>query len=344
MPAEALWRQYERASASRLASSPCSIAAHSAIMRDLSDQLTAIGEDDSPVLIVGESGVAKGCFAERVHRASRRRDTRLARLPAVSVTRSTFEALFGAPDAIGTLTSMHAAAALEASRGGALFFEEVGALPADMQEALMQLLTVGELDRRGSAASIVIDARIMASSSIDLVEAVNEGRFREDLYYRLSATSISVPPVRARGEADIIHLLDHVTRTLGLELHGSPSRLSPVALQRLVQYPWPGNIREMKNALERAMLSARGHDEIALPHLPPEVRDPMGFDGEYVPHTLAELERLHIERTLRRHRQNRTHAANELGISRATLIKKVREYGLAGGTDRVRNAEKERVQ
>ena len=324
------WKEYLREAESPRTASPCAVTPHSAIMREVTEQITTLGRREDTVLVLGESGLAKGCHAEAIHAASARKSKRFASVWCVGLERDDFEAVFGDQRvAVSSALGSHRGSILEAVRGGSLFFNEVGALSAEMQDALFRIVSTGSLEREGGESAIKIDSRIIASSSLDIVEAVNEGRFREDLYYRLSTAPISIPPVRARSDLDVIQLLDHLTRALALELHGSPSRLTSQALDRLLRYPWPGNIREMRNALERAMIAARGHEAIEIGHLPPEVRDPLGFDGEYVPRTLSELERLHIERTLRRHRQNRTHAANELGISRATLIKKVREYGLA---------------
>ena len=329
MSADPAWRTYLRAADAPLAPSPCAVVPHSTIMMELVDQVAELGAGDHAVLILGEPGLAKGCHAEAIHAASTRRNRRFASVTCVDLRREDFERIVsGSEDQPVSRTLADDPGITEAIRGGSLFFNEVGALNAGMQDVLHQMLAERAVPRR-DGGSMQVDARIIASSSVDLVEAVNAGAFREDLYYRLSAAPMSVPPVRVRGDDDVSQLLDQITRSLAREMHGSPSRLSAPALQRLVRYPWPGNIREMRNVMERALIAARGADSIGLAHLPPEVRDPLGFDGEYVPRSLAELERLHIERTLRRHRQNRTHAAAELGISRATLIKKIREFGLS---------------
>ena len=313
-------------------------------MMELVDQIAQLGAGNSTVLILGEPGLAKGCHAEALHAASARRHKRFASITCVDLERADFERTVAAGSRSAGRPVSHDAGIAEAARGGSLFFNEIGALNAGMQEVLHEMLTTNAVPRR-EGGFIEVDARVIASSSVDLVEAVNQGTFREDLYYRLSAAPVSVPPVRVRGDDDVSQLLDQITRMLARELHGSPSRLSSQALQRLLRYPWPGNIREMRNVMERALVAARGAESIALSHLPAEVRDPMGFDGEYVPRSLAELERLHIERTLRRHRQNRTHAAAELGISRATLIKKIREFGLASkGVSRRPDTDDARAQ
>lgn len=330
MSAEALWGEYETSATQPLAASPCALRSRSVIMRELSEQIAHLGaRDELPALILGEAGVGKGCYAAAVHAQSPRAQSPLVTVSCLGVGGAELEqALIGPPPGDGDATGS-AGAQVSGADGGTLFLSEIGALPAELQGTVQRLLESGRFRTPDSGDEIRVDVRVIASSSLDLVDEVNEGRFREDLYYRFSAMPVAVPPIRARDDEEVIELLDHVARTLAFELPGSPSRFTPQSLHRLVRYPWPGNLREMRNVLERAMVAARGSQAIELLHLPPEVRDPVGFDGEYVPRTLAELERLHIERTLRRHRQNRTHAAIELGISRATLIKKIKEYGLA---------------
>lgn len=327
MIAEPLMSLYETIAERALAPFPCALPARSPMMRELAEQIAqAARRTDLPALIVGELGVGKGCYAESVHLQSARAPSPFAAVSCVGLNSAELvQVVIGPPsdDADATGSGGRLITGLD---GGTLFLSEVGALPAEMQGMLVALLESGRV--RTAGGELRVNVRIVASSSLDLVDEVNEGRFREDLYYRFSAMPITVPPVRVRAEEEVIALLDHVARTLAFELAGSPSRFTAQSLKVLVRYPWPGNQREMRNVLERAMIAARGAPAVDLGHLPQEVRDPVGFDGEYVPRTLADLEQLHIERTLRRHRQNRTHAAIELGISRATLIKKIKEYGL----------------
>ena len=141
---------------------------------------------------------------------------------------------------------------------------------------------------------------------------------------------ITLPPLRERAREDIVELVAHLLSELAATLPGAPTLLSDDALDALLRYSWPGNIRELRNVLERAMLTARGQEIIEGSHLPREVWSASGADvAHHEPRSLADVERAHIHRTLRAHGQNRTHAARELGISRATLIKKIREYELA---------------
>jgi transcriptional regulator with PAS, ATPase and Fis domain len=159
---------------------------------------------------------------------------------------------------------------------------------------------------------------------------VNEGRFREDLYYRLSVMPLHLPPLRARSREDLVELIGRIVDDLRPHLPAAPRAISDAALDRLLRHAWPGNIRELRNVLERAMIVGRGEERIDVRHLPTEVRDlSMPNTDHHVPKTLEEVERMYIERSLEAHDGNRTHAARELGISRATLIKKVKQYGLS---------------
>jgi transcriptional regulator with PAS, ATPase and Fis domain len=158
---------------------------------------------------------------------------------------------------------------------------------------------------------------------------VTEGRFREDLYYRLGVMPLHLPPLRARSREDARDTVRALVAELRRGVPDAPREIHPDALELIGSYPWPGNVRELRNVLERALLLARGAPAVLPQHLPAELRG--AGDELPLPHvsrTLAEVERAHIDRTLRAHAANRTRAARELGISRATLIKKIREYEL----------------
>lgn len=171
---------------------------------------------------------------------------------------------------------------------------------------------------------------MIAASSEDLSSAVAAGRFRDDLYYRLAVMPIQLPPLRQRVREDLLELIASVQDTLQPSLPGAPTVLSDGALDAILRYSWPGNIRELRNVMERAMPTARGQPAVDVVHLPREVQQASGAEvAHHEPRSLNEVERAHIDRTLRAHGHNRTHAAKELGISRATSIKKIREYDLA---------------
>jgi transcriptional regulator with PAS, ATPase and Fis domain len=174
-----------------------------------------------------------------------------------------------------------------------------------------------------------VDVRLIAATVRDLATEVTEGRFREDLYYRLGVMPLHLPPLRARSPEDLRETVAALVTELRQGLHNAPYGVTDEALEVIGHYPWPGNVRELRNVLERALLLARGEELVHVTHLAAEVRG-IGDDASlpHVSRSLAEVEKAHIERTLRAHGENRTRAARELGISRATLIKKIREYEL----------------
>jgi transcriptional regulator with PAS, ATPase and Fis domain len=221
---------------------------------------------------------------------------------------------------------------IEVADGGTLFLDEVGDLDAQLQPKLIRVLDGRSFRRVDGNAEITANVRVLASTSRDLAADVNEQRFREDLYYRLNVMPVVLPPLRARTGDDVAELIANLLGSLSPMVPGAPQRMTDATLEHLLRYPWPGNIRELRNVLERALLFARGRATVDVEHLPAEVRAATGAQVEHhAPRSLVDVERAHIDRTLRAHNQNRTHAARALGISRATLIKKIREYQLTGG-------------
>jgi two-component system response regulator HydG len=183
--------------------------------------------------------------------------------------------------------------------------------------------------RLGGTRELTVDVRLIAATNKNLQTEVESGRFREDLYYRLSVMPLTLPAVRDRSREDRLALITRLMNDLRTELPEAPATLSGEALERLLTYPWPGNVREMRNVLERAMILGRGQPAISVEHLPGEFRARPGVgDRRHTPLSLDDLERQHIERTLKHHGGNRTRAAHELGISRATLINKIKRYSI----------------
>ncbi len=300
----------------------------SAAMRELADQIDLLASaDKTTALILGEGGSGKGRVAELIHRQSSRKAGPYVEVNCAALTASSLDMeLFGSE---GGTTSDAKAGLFEVADGGTLFLDEIGDLHSALQPKLLRVLEGKSFRRLGGTREVTSDVRLIAATSKDLVNEVTAGEFREDLYYRLSVMPVNLPPLRARSREDLVDLIGHVFGELQCALPESPKLLSDAALDRLLKYGWPGNIRELRNVLERAMIVGRGVDKVAVEHLPVEVRDASGANVEaHVARTLEEVERAHIERTLRAHNANRTHAAKELGISRATLIKKIKEYGL----------------
>lgn len=302
----------------------------SSTMRDIASQIEMLARSDkTTVLLLGESGTGKGRVAEIIHAQSPRASKPFVEVNCASLTAQSLDSeLFGQEK--GPLDARERQMGLiEVAEGGSLFLDEIGDLDATLQPKLLRILEGKSFRRLGGTEEVRTEARLIAATSKDLVNEVTAGKFREDLYYRLSVMPITLPPLRARTREDLVQLIAAVLDDLRPQLGEAPERVADAALERLLKYAWPGNIRELRNVLERAMIMARGSAEILPGHLPPEVRDASGILVEhYTPRSLEEVERIHMERTLRAHAGNRTRAAKELGISRATLIKKIKDYKL----------------
>ncbi len=331
-------RQMNRYLASRHgAGTPALSLGVSRPMQELAAQTDMIAASDrTTVLLIGESGSGKGRVAELIHARSPRATRPFVEVNCAALTASSLDVeLFGQDrggDGNGNGTPAHRElkpGLFEVADGGTLFLDEIGDLDPQLQPKLLRVLEGKSFRRVGGTQEIFANVRLVAATSKDLVNEVTAGSFREDLYYRLNVMPVYLPPLRARSREDLLELVGRIIDELRPILPDAPTAVGEPALERILRYGWPGNIRELRNVLERAMIMARGQSEIGPQHLPVDVRESAGATHEHhVPKSLEEVERGHIERTLRAHGGNRTHTARELGISRATLIKKIKAYGL----------------
>jgi transcriptional regulator with PAS, ATPase and Fis domain len=219
----------------------------------------------------------------------------------------------------------------EVADHGTVFLDEIGDLAPDLQPKLLKVLETKTFRRLGGTRELEVDVRLLAATNRDLHAEERAGRFREDQIYRLSVFPLTIPPLRERSRDDVLELVHASVRDLHRRHPESPDELSARALDLLLGYAWPGNVRELRNAVERALVLARGADQVGPEHLPEQVRAPGSAkaqrqDWEVL--TLEEVQRRHTERTLHLTGGNRTLAAEKLGISRATLHAKIKEYGL----------------
>ena len=296
-------------------------------MRELAQQIELLARSERTVaLIVGESGVGKGRVARAIHALGPRGGRSFHEIDcSMRPVEELDLELFGVERSVGGPVP----GLFEAADGGTLFLDEIAELPAPMQPTLLRAVESRRVRRSGGTREVLVDVRLIAATARDLATEVTEERFREDLYYRLGVMPLYLPPLRARSREDMRETVRALLAELRRGMPNAPHEVSADALELIGSYPWPGNVRELRNVLERALLLARGRSEILPQHLPAEAR---GLGDEllapHVSRTLAEVERAHIDKTLRAHGANRTRAARELGISRATLIKKIREYEL----------------
>ncbi|WP_428266896.1 sigma 54-interacting transcriptional regulator [Haliangium sp.] len=300
-----------------------------------------VADTTMTVLVIGETGAGKEVIAEAVHRASPRSEAPFIRLNCASIPENLLESeLFGHERGAFTGADRQRAGYFEAADGGTLFLDEIGELSPGLQAKLLRVLEQRRITRVGGVRPIDVDTRVVCATNRDLEAEVAQGRFRQDLYFRISAFTIMVPPLRDR-RAEIPLLAGHFARRAAREQGGPVPRISPAAAELLAGYDWPGNVRELRNAIERAcVLEETG--VIEPEHLPERVRDARarvrlpgldlgpgpGADTRDVRAHIASIERDAIVAAMDACDGNQTHAARKLGMSRRSLIYKLEKYGL----------------
>jgi DNA-binding NtrC family response regulator len=302
----------------------------SPLMREIAARIQRIAAADGTVLLQGEAGTGKAWAARRIHDRSDRRGRPFVAVGCGSLGATLLESeLFGHEP--GTLAAAPTGkeGLLEVADGGSLFLDDIGDLPSELQPRLLEVLEERRHRRAGGTDPRPVDVRLIAATRDDLRERVSDGSFREDLYYRLAAHSLELPPLRARRPEDIAALGERLLSEIRDRDDRGPRRIADEALGLLVRHSWPGNIRELRNLLERVVILA-GKDEAVRPeHLPAELRD--ASTGKWQtgePLTLEEVERRHIARVLELNAGNRSRSARALGISRAALYDKMDRYHL----------------
>jgi two-component system NtrC family response regulator len=318
--------------------------AASAHSRKLLKMIARIAPSKSSVLITGPSGVGKELVARAIHEASPRRDQPFVALNCAALASGVLESeLFGHEKGAFTGADQRRIGRFERAHGGTLFLDEVGEIEPGIQTKLLRVLQECEFERVGGAQSIKVDVRIVAATNRDLKQAIEEGRFREDFYYRLNVFSLHVEPLCERPD-DIPALVDHFLRKFSIELGKEVYDADDDVIGLFMQYQWPGNVRELENVIERAVVLAEGNS-ITCDELPPEILQtqrvshvpahvspplaPMRSDAaaslqERTERMEAEL----IRGALERFRWNKTKAADHLGLKRTTLQYKIRKFGL----------------
>jgi transcriptional regulator with PAS, ATPase and Fis domain len=283
---------------------------------------------DTTILLTGESGTGKEVLAQAIHANSPRRSGRFVATNCAALPADLLESeLFGHVRGAFTGAVRDRIGRVELAAGGTLFLDEIGDLPLQLQVKLLRFLQERTFERVGDSHTRKADVRIIAATNVDLRRAIAEGRFREDLYYRLRVVPIEIPPLRARRE-DIEPLARYLLVRVAAQ-HGRELRFSPDAIRVLLCYSWPGNVRELENAIEYAVAVGRGQT-IQPEDLPVEILEPppvMRTSTQPVQFAAPDTDALRV--TLEQHHWQREATARALGISRTTLWRKMREAGLA---------------
>jgi DNA-binding NtrC family response regulator len=298
----------------------------SAVMQELFRNIRKVAGVDAPVLIAGESGTGKELAARAIHERSARSAGPFVAVNCGALPPTLIQSeLFGHEKGAFTGAHQRKLGRIEAASGGTVFLDEIGDLSLDLQVNLLRFLQEQTIERVGSAEPIAVDVRVIAATHVDLERAVAEGRFREDLYYRLNVLHLPVPPLRERhGDIEVLarFFFDKFSRDANSQLKGFSRR----ALQLMDQYPWPGNVRELINRTRRAVVMCENHlitpADLGL-ESPSAVRRNLTLEE-----ARAEAEREVIGASLRRTRHNVSQAARELGVSRVTLYRLMAKFGL----------------
>jgi transcriptional regulator with PAS, ATPase and Fis domain len=301
--------------------------AHSPASRRVIEVGEKLADTDTNILVTGESGTGKDQLARWIHERGPRRDFPFLKIDCASLPAELVESeLFGHERGAFTGAFARKLGRLELAQGGSIVLDEVAALTPPIQAKLLRVLEERSFERLGGRETLRMEGRIMALTNTDLTKAVANGRFREDLFFRLNVLAITVPPLREREE-DIAPLSAHFLARLA-PVHGrADGPLDPAVLGLLESYSWPGNVRELKNAIEHALVFGK-NDALAPEDFPAIMKSAVNHAGEDKLRSLEDVERDAIKIALEETRYKIGRAADALGISRKTLLEKRKKYGL----------------
>ena len=310
------------------------IVGRSRPMRELFQLLETVAATSSTILITGETGTGKELAARAIHHNSPRRSNRFVALNCSAIPETLLEAeLFGHVRGAFTGAVANRQGRMEQAHRGTLFLDEIGTMSPALQAKLLRVLQEREFERVGDSHTVKIDVRVIAATHSDLTKMVAENTFREDLFYRLNVIPVQLPPLRDRRE-DIPLLVQHFLEKLSEEAGRSGMSMSQEAMRHLMAYHWPGNIRQLENAVERALAFSMGRTQIEVTDLPPEVQNqtveaaeaPAWFPEEGVDFAryIEAIELSLIRRSLEKTRGNKRQAAKLLNLKRTTLIEKLK--------------------
>ncbi len=296
-------------------------------MREIYSLLEDLSRTETTVLVTGDSGTGKELIAEALHYSGPRAKKPLVRVNCSALSENLLESeLFGHVRGAFTGAVRDKVGRFKLAHGGTIFLDEIGDISPRIQLKLLRVLQEKEIERVGDTTTMKVDVRVVAATNQNLRERVASGEFREDLYYRLKVVEIQLPPLRERRD-DIPMLIDHFVRSFNLEMGRHVNGLTEEARSALMNYPWPGNIRELKHAIEHAFVLCRGQT-IEERHLPTEVFHPQDIIANILTPADRAVDRGALQSALERAGGNKTKAARILGVSRQTVYRKLREFEL----------------
>ncbi len=310
------------------------IMGRSPVLREALTRAAQVAPTESTVLVTGESGTGKELVARAIHYASRRADGPFVAVNCAALPDTLLESeLFGHERGAFTGADRQKPGRFELAAGGTLFLDEIGDLSAAVQVKLLRVLQEREFQRVGGTATLKADVRLITATNRDLTAEMAAGRFRSDLFYRLSVFNVHLPSLRERDD-DVLLLADHFIRAQGAQMGKGDLTLSRDACDLLRQYPWPGNIRELQNAIERSLITSQGtlitaaHLALAPSPVPTQPAAPLSAAPVNTPGSLDELERKAIVEALQRTHGHKSRAAAFLGLTRFQLYTRLKRYGI----------------
>lgn len=317
--------QLEKQAADRYANFD-SIIGNSALILQAKNLADLAAPTDAPVLLLGETGTGKEVFAQAIHSASKRKTKTFLALNCSAFSKEILESeLFG--HKAGAFTGAAAKdkkGLIEEANEGTLFLDEIGEMPLDLQAKLLRVLETSEFIKVGDTKQIKINIRVIAATNRDIKQEISQGKFREDLFYRLNLITINLPPLRDRQE-DIPLLAEYFIKKLTRDAYQQIKGMTPAFIERIQKNEWRGNIRELRNVIERSLIVCQG-TELSMDNLPVELQYNAVKSNTLSAFDLSSVERLHIHRVLQYTKGNKTQAAKLLNISPATLYRKIDEY------------------
>jgi DNA-binding NtrC family response regulator len=300
-------------------------------IREVFQFIESVAQRDVPVMITGESGTGKEVVARTIHRMSRRAGKPFIAINAAAIPESLIESeLFGHERGAFTGAVATRQGVFEQANGGTLLIDEIAEMPMALQPKLLRVLADGKVRRLGGTYEFEFDVRVLAATNRDPLKAIEDGKLREDLYYRLNVVPVALPSLRERAD-DVPLLVQHFMTEFNSKHHLHLEGVSDEGMAMLKAYPWPGNVRELRNVIERSVVLAKG-DWIEEKDLPPYVRNPSLRPEKLVfsvgETTVADAERALILRTLERAGNNKAEAARQLGVDVKTIYNKLKSYGI----------------